>query len=100
MATQTDIPSSIRSALLYNAGDIRIEQVSHPPLLPGHVAIAPKFCGICGSDLHFFLEQTFADTLKVPHPITGSTLPAHLGHEFSGVVTKLGDGCKGDVKVY
>lgn len=27
-----------------------------------------------------------------PHPITGQTVPATLGHEFSGVVSEVGEG--------
>lgn len=41
----------------------------------------------------------FADTLKTPHPITGASLPIAMGHEFSGVVRAVGEGCKGGLKV-
>ncbi|CAK1367453.1 (R,R)-butanediol dehydrogenase [Cercospora beticola] len=95
----SSLPQTIRSAFFHDKGDLRIEQVEHPPLLPGHIAIENKFCGLCGSDLHFFHEQMFADTLKTPHPITGANLPIAMGHEFSGVVRAVGEGCKGGLKV-
>lgn len=95
----SSLPKTIRSAFFHDKGDLRIEQVEHPPLLPGHIAIENKFCGLCGSDLHFFHEQMFADTLKTPHPITGASLPIAMGHEFSGVVRAVGEGCKGGLKV-
>ncbi|KAI5363776.1 putative alcohol dehydrogenase, zinc-type, GroES-like superfamily, NAD(P)-binding domain superfamily [Septoria linicola] len=99
MATNDLLNKSVRQAFLHGAGDVRIEQVPHPPLLPGHIALAPKFCGICGSDLHFFHDVGFADTLKTPHPITGAKLPVATGHEFAGVVTGVGEGCGGELKV-
>jgi threonine dehydrogenase-like Zn-dependent dehydrogenase len=53
--------------------------------------IAPAFVGICGTDLHEYLGgPTFAPTK--PHPVTQDTIPITLGHEFSGVVTELGQG--------
>ena len=49
----------------------------------GEVLIEIKRMGICGSDIHaYYGEHPF-----VPAPIT-------LGHEFSGVVTALGEGVK------
>jgi threonine dehydrogenase-like Zn-dependent dehydrogenase len=55
--------------------------------------IAPKFCGICGSDLHEYLGgANLIPTPGNPHPITGETLPLTLGHEFSGVVEEVGEG--------
>ncbi|PPJ59694.1 hypothetical protein CBER1_09036 [Cercospora berteroae] len=98
MASTPSLPQTIRSAFFYDKGDLRIEQVEHPELLPGHIAIENKFCGLCGSDLHFFHEQMFADTLKTPHPITGASLPIAMGHEFSGVVRAVGEACKGGLK--
>ncbi|KAF4119556.1 Threonine dehydrogenase or related Zn-dependent dehydrogenase, partial [Geosmithia morbida] len=60
---------------------------------PGHVRIAPKFCGICGTDVH---EYTGGNNLipkpGAPHPITGETHPLTLGHEFAGIVEEVGSG--------
>ncbi|KAF2211361.1 hypothetical protein CERZMDRAFT_43471 [Cercospora zeae-maydis SCOH1-5] len=98
MASAAALPKTIRAAFFHDKGDLRIEQVDHPPLLPGHVAIENKFCGLCGSDLHFYHEQMFADTLRAPHPITAS-LPIAMGHEFSGIVAAVGEGCPTRVKV-
>ena len=79
--------------------DIRLEQIPIPKTTAGKVKIAPKFCGICGSDLHEYLGGANLIPKKgAPHPITGETLPLTLGHEFSGIVEEVGDGVK-DVKV-
>lgn len=49
----------------------------------GQVKIKVKYCGICGSDLHGY---TGASGRKIP--------PMIMGHEFSGIVTELGEGVK------
>ncbi|KAJ9613272.1 hypothetical protein H2200_003214 [Cladophialophora chaetospira] len=72
--------------------DIRLEQIDIPTTKPGHVKIAPKFCGICGSDLHEYLGGANLIPSENPHPITGETLPLTLGHEFSGIVEEVGEG--------
>ncbi|EME83580.1 uncharacterized protein MYCFIDRAFT_136960 [Pseudocercospora fijiensis CIRAD86] len=99
MATTTEHARTIRSAQLYDAGDLRIEKVPVPTIPPKHVAIATKFCGICGSDLHFYHEPAFAMSLKHPHPLTGCTAPIAFGHEFAGVVAEIGEGCSGELQV-
>ncbi|KAK5199616.1 hypothetical protein LTR92_000157 [Exophiala xenobiotica] len=72
--------------------DIRLDQIPIPQTKPGHVKISPKFCGICGSDLHEYLGGANLIPDKNPHPITGETLPLTLGHEFSGIVEEVGEG--------
>jgi 2-desacetyl-2-hydroxyethyl bacteriochlorophyllide A dehydrogenase len=53
--------------------------------------IAPAYVGICGTDLHEYLGgPNFAPTK--PHPVTHDTIPITLGHEFSGIVSELGEG--------
>jgi threonine dehydrogenase-like Zn-dependent dehydrogenase len=77
----------------YGQRDLRLDNVPIPECKPGHVKIAPKFCGICGSDLHEYLGG--ANVIPQPghpHPITKETLPLTLGHEFSGVIKEVGDG--------
>jgi len=55
-----------------------VRQVPDPPLIPGHVAIAPRAVGICGTDLHVYLGTM---EHRVPYP-------AILGHELAGTVIK------------
>ena len=51
------------------------------------------YSGICGSDLHVFSspEASGLDFSR-PHPVTGSTPPQILGHEFAGTAVADGDG--------
>ena len=73
--------------------DIRLDKIPIPVLTAGKVKIAPKFCGICGSDLHEYLGgANLIPKPGHPHPITGETLPLTLGHEFSGIIEEVGEG--------
>lgn len=74
------------------AGDVRLEDVElELPLGPGMVEAEVRFCGICGSDLAEF-RHPFAIRPEKVHPLTGQQPPLTLGHEFSAVVTAVGEG--------
>lgn len=89
----------MRAAVFHAAEDLRIEDVPEPTPGPGQVKIRNAFAGICGSDLHiYFAPESAGIDLERPHPVTGSTLPQVLGHEFSGTVVELGPGVA-DVEV-
>jgi (R,R)-butanediol dehydrogenase/meso-butanediol dehydrogenase/diacetyl reductase len=86
----------MKAARYHGRGDIRIDEVPEPRTGPGQVKVAVEWCGICGSDLHEFLEgPLFIPQVGSPHPLTGETLPVVMGHEFAGVVAELGDGVDG-----
>ncbi|GAA4728606.1 2,3-butanediol dehydrogenase [Modestobacter marinus] len=83
----------MRAARYHGRGDIRIEEVPAPELRPGTVAIDVAWCGICGTDLHEYLEgPIFIPPPGAPQPVSGESIPIVLGHEFSGTVRALGDG--------
>ncbi|WP_426188211.1 2,3-butanediol dehydrogenase [Microbacterium sp. TWP3-1-2b2] len=83
----------MKAALFHAKEDLRIEEVPEPSPGPGEVKLQNAFAGICGSDLHVYYSPEAAGLdLENPHPVTGSTLPQILGHEFSGTVTELGEG--------
>ncbi len=46
----------MKAARFYDRGDIRIEDIPEPKVLPGTVGIQVAWCGICGTDLHEFME--------------------------------------------
>ena len=71
--------NSMKAAVLYAPGDLRIESRKIPkPKKPGDVLIQVKATGICGSDLDRILH-------------TGTyTFPTIPGHEFCGVVEDAG----------
>jgi (R,R)-butanediol dehydrogenase/meso-butanediol dehydrogenase/diacetyl reductase len=83
----------MKAARFYGPGDIRIDEIPEPAVRPGTVKVEVEWCGICGTDLHEYLEgPIFAPAADAPHPITGETVPITLGHEFAGVVHEVGDG--------
>jgi len=86
----------VRAARFHGPGDIRIDDVPDPQVLPGQVEVSVDWCGICGSDLHEFLEgPIFIPRKGAPHPITGAEIPIVMGHEFAGVVSAVGPGVTG-----
>lgn len=83
----------MKAARYYDRGDIRIDELPEPEVKPGTVGIDVAWCGICGTDLHEYLEgPIFAPARGTSHPISGESLPITLGHEFSGVVYAVGEG--------
>ena len=83
----------MRAVRYYGQKDIRVEDIDAPEAGKGEVLIDIAWCGICGTDLHEYLEgPIFCPKPGHPHPITGEEPPVTLGHEFSGVVAALGEG--------
>jgi (R,R)-butanediol dehydrogenase/meso-butanediol dehydrogenase/diacetyl reductase len=86
----------MRAARFHGPGDIRIDEVPDPVVAPGQVEVSVDWCGICGTDLHEFLEgPIFIPNKGEPHPLTGVEMPVVLGHEFAGVVSAVGSGLTG-----
>ena len=86
----------MKAARFHGPGDIRIDEVPEPTPGPGQVQVAVDWCGICGTDLHEFLEgPIFIPPKGSPHPITGAELPVVMGHEFAGVVSAVGSEVRG-----
>jgi (R,R)-butanediol dehydrogenase/meso-butanediol dehydrogenase/diacetyl reductase len=73
------------AARLHGNRDLRVEQMAEPDAVgPAQVRVEPQWCGICGTDLHEFAHGP----LYTPK----ENLPQVIGHEFSAIVTELGDG--------
>lgn len=86
----------MRAARYYDRGDIRIEDIPAPPVAPGTVGIDVAWCGICGTDLHEYLEgPIFIPPAGHPHPVSGEAAPITIGHEMSGTVYEVGEGVEG-----
>lgn len=89
--------ATMNAVRFHGQRDIRVEKIpvlsGDKDLKTGWVRLAPKFCGICGTDLHEYLEGNNLIPLPGhPHPLTGEVSPLVIGHEFSGVVTAVGEG--------
>lgn len=82
----------MKAARFHGRRDIRIDDIAEPELRPGTVKIKIAWCGICGTDLHEFLDgPIFIPPQGHPHPLSREAAPVVLGHEFSGTVTGVGD---------
>ena len=80
-------PSENRVICLHGQDDLKLETRPIEAPGPGEVRVAVLAGGICGSDLHYWLEGGIG-TIRVREPII-------LGHEAAGRVESLGEGVTG-----
>ena len=73
----------MKAAVFYDVGDIKLEDVPEPSLGDDDVLVEVAACGICGSDLEYYLGRSPVGTADGKGPLI-------LGHEFSGRVVSLG----------
>ena len=57
-----------------------------PKAKPGTVVVKNYACGVCGTDVHIYHGEKGSAAVNPP---------VVLGHEYSGVVTEVGEGVKG-----
>ena len=70
----------MRAAVLQDIRDIRVLDIPEPrPVAEDDLIVRVKAVGVCGSDLHSYLEGGTTGPTRVT--------PFVLGHEFSGVLT-------------
>ncbi len=62
--------------------DMRLADVPKPVPKPHEALIRVQSIGVCGSDMHYYLEGRIGSTVI--------TRPLILGHEFSGIVEDVG----------
>lgn len=72
------------AAVLHAPRDLRIEEVADAAPGPGEVAVRVRAGGICGSDLHYYLDGGFG-AIRLREPMI-------LGHEIAGEITATGPG--------
>lgn len=84
----------MKGLLYYGNKDIRYsEDIEEPQIVNANdVKIKVAFCGICGTDLHEFLDGPifFPKSTADKDKISGLSLPLCPGHEFSGTVLEIG----------
>jgi len=71
----------MNSIQYWGPGDIRLEDVSIKPLEDGEVLVKVESALTCGTDVK---------TYRRGHPVLIKSIPSGFGHEFAGVVAKLG----------
>ena len=75
----------MKSAVFYGKHDLRVQDSPIPEVKDNEVLIQVKACGICGTDVHIYEGDKGAADV---------TPPTILGHEFSGVIAKIGANVK------
>lgn len=79
----------MKSIQYWGPGDIRLEEVSVKPLEDGEVLVKVESALTCGTDVK---------TYRRGHPVLIKQIPSGFGHEFAGVVEKLGKNVEGQTE--
>jgi (R,R)-butanediol dehydrogenase / meso-butanediol dehydrogenase / diacetyl reductase len=82
----------MRAAVYHGNHKLEVEDVPEPTTGEGQVKVRVSRNGICGTDLHEYYDGPIFISPNDPHPLTGQSMPVVIGHEFSGVVTEVGEG--------
>ena len=72
----------MKAAKWFKPRDVRVVEVEKPSPKPHEALIRVESVGICGSDIHYYLDGHIASS-QIKSPLI-------LGHEFSGVVEDVG----------
>lgn len=80
----------MKAAVWHGAKDIRVEDVDLKPTKDNEVVVKVAWTGICGSDLHEYQEGPIFIPVGHKDELTGGEAPVTLGHEFCGVIEKVG----------
>jgi len=80
----------MKAAVWHGVKDVRVEEVELKPTKSNEVVVRVAYAGICGSDLHEYLEGPVFIPVDQPDELTGGQAPLTMGHEFSGVIEKIG----------
>ena len=83
-AGRDEVPARMRVAVLNRPGRLELQERPVPEAARGHVLVAVRSVGVCGSDVHYFQHGRIGDF--VLHD------PLVLGHEVSGRIVAAGPG--------
>src|SRR5580698_6190238 len=78
---ETKSSGHMTAAVLYGSEDLKIESIEIPRLAPDEVLVRVKVALTCGTDLKVWKRGYHARMIKPP---------AVFGHEFAGVIERLG----------
>ncbi len=81
------LPTTMQVSRLHGIRDLRLERAVVPTPGHGEVLLRIASVGICGSDVHYYVEGAIGDQVV--------TAPIQMGHEFSARVAALGPGVEG-----
>lgn len=73
----------MKAARWFGPRDIRLAEVPKPVPQPHEALIRIESVGVCGSDIHYYLEGRIGEQVITP--------PLTLGHEYAGIVETVGE---------
>ncbi len=77
----SDVPETMEAALFYKPGDVRYETVPVPKITSDELLVKIESTLTCGTDLKCYRRG---------HPVLLKSFPSPFGHEFSGIVVRVG----------
>lgn len=86
-AFEQNTGKAITGSSVWRNPEMKIETLQDPTPGPGDVVIRVNYCGVCGSDVHFY--ETDGDGYMLYPGLT--KFPSVLGHELSGEVVETGN---------
>lgn len=81
------LPTTMKAAVLHGAHDLRVEEVPVPALRPEDALVRVRACGICASDVHYYVHGRIGKYV-VEEPMI-------VGHELAGDVVAVGPEVRG-----
>lgn len=73
----------MKAYMFYDPDDLRLEDIAAEHPGPGGITVDIKTAAMCGTGLKPYRRG---------HPTLFPMLSAHFGHEFSGIVSEVGEG--------
>lgn len=74
----------MKAAVFYGEKDIRIEKIKDPQPQPGEVLLRPRYCGICGSDLHAWVHGMYGQGVVIGHEFSAEVVDGTNTHWSPG----------------
>ncbi len=76
--------ATMQAAVLHGIRDLRVESLPRPRPGPGEALLKLAAVGVCGSDVHYYVDGAIGEAVV--------TEPIIMGHEPSAYVAGLGEG--------
>jgi len=74
----------MKAVRLYAPRELHVDEIPVPEPGPGQALIRVRAVGVCGSDVHYYMDAQIGDAKAV--------FPFTMGHEFAGEIAALGPG--------
>lgn len=80
----------MQALMYYDQRNIKLNDINIPVPEKDEVLIKVTDAGLCQTQVNEFIEGPYIIN-KTPHRVTGKAIPIIVGHEFGGIVEKVGN---------